>query len=83
MLGEHKNGNGVHWDKNGQFKNVTDSIDVSNSDNTNYNITNDRGNWDRPLQFTLACIGYAVGLGNVWRFPQLVYRNGGGMYTFV
>lgn len=39
----------------------------------------ERGNWDKPLEFTLACIGYAIGLGNVWRFPHLVFRNGGGM----
>lgn len=38
-----------------------------------------RGNWGSPLQFILACVGYAVGLGNVWRFPHLVYRNGGGI----
>lgn len=42
----------------------------------------DRGSWGSPLQFTLACIGYAVGLGNVWRFPHLVYRNGGGNIFF-
>lgn len=41
-----------------------------------------RGNWGTPLQFILACVGYAVGLGNVWRFPHLVYRNGGGNHFF-
>ncbi|KAM7353790.1 solute carrier family 6 member inebriated isoform 1-T4 [Cochliomyia hominivorax] len=36
--------------------------------------------WANKMQFVLACIGYSVGLGNVWRFPYMCYKSGGGVF---
>lgn len=42
-----------------------------------------RGSFTDKLGFVLAAAGSAVGLGNLWRFPYLAAKYGGGIFLFV
>lgn len=40
----------------------------------------DKNEWGSNLSFLLAMIGSAVGLGNIWRYPYVLYTYGGGAF---
>ncbi|XP_047240048.1 sodium-dependent neutral amino acid transporter B(0)AT1-like isoform X3 [Girardinichthys multiradiatus] len=39
-----------------------------------------RPHWDNKAQYILTCVGFCIGLGNVWRFPYLCQSHGGGAF---
>ncbi len=45
--------------------------------------TEKRASWSNRLSFILVTAGAAVGLGNLWKFPYITWKNGGGLFVIV
>jgi neurotransmitter:Na+ symporter, NSS family len=43
-------------------------------------IEGQRSQWATRTGFIFAAVGSAIGLGNIWRYPSVVYENGGGAF---
>ena len=39
-----------------------------------------RENWGSRFGFIMATAGFAIGMGNIWRFPYIVGESGGGAF---
>lgn len=41
-------------------------------------VVEERKSWANKLEYMLATVGFTIGFGNIWRFPYLCQKNGGG-----
>ncbi|CAH1100654.1 unnamed protein product [Psylliodes chrysocephalus] len=48
--------------------------------NENEEEVQERSQWGSGLEFLMSCVAMSVGLGNIWRFPFIANRNGGGAF---
>ena len=46
-------------------------------------MKDNRNSFSNQVGFVLAAAGSAVGLGNIWRFPYLAAKDGGGVFLFI
>ena len=45
--------------------------------------SNPKNQWSSRWGFLLATVGFAVGMGNIWRFPFVTGQNGGSAFLII
>ena len=77
---QEKSANDSNYGAIGTLKSQKSPTKETGQNSKNCPQIHERDQWSSKLEFVLSLVGYAVGLANVWRFPYLAYKYGGGSF---
>lgn len=59
---------------------ISNNAELVNDDPLRMSTKSTRQQFNSDFQYFMSALGYTVGYGSLWRFPFIMYKNGGGVF---